>query len=418
MSAAPSANAVKHGLSSLYHMPRGRENELQPILAELIESREPQTKLETEIVHELAFNMWKRGECERMLADQDQIRLIDPIKLYEKEAEADFDQLYQKYVQSPGHHLPAMSQSLAGVKHCIRAWTVFQAALADGAAAPSLNQAANAIRTLGSSSSAIWIFGEGELLMKQVLALRPNPDRHINEWLRDEDLESSTDAINRTKMMRENLPFAGEARVALRKKAEEQLKHWKSVLVSVEANEQAAKTKFLARHQYDVELDPAREAHLERLTRYLASANNNVKDCNRRLANLKAEAAKERRRAEDKAERDKKLKFEEEKLKQQKYQARARANAKFNLGTPDPDEGPETFYRVPTDWESRKNMLTFIKPNCENFMYWRREYLADAPKLFNYLDSLEGIDRQWLSELKFWWKEETAYREANPAKTY
>jgi hypothetical protein len=31
---------------------------------------------------------------------------------------------------------------------------------------------------------------------------------------------------------------------------------------------------------------------------------------------------------------------------------------------------------------------------------------------------LEGIDRQWLSELKFWWKEESAYREANPAKTY
>jgi hypothetical protein len=48
-------------------MPKGREAELGPIERDLIESRLPETPEQLEIVHELAFAMWQKGEHERVM---------------------------------------------------------------------------------------------------------------------------------------------------------------------------------------------------------------------------------------------------------------------------------------------------------------------------------------------------------------
>ncbi len=67
MNTTTAGNAVRHGLSSLRHMPKGREAELGPIERELIDSRQPQTPEQLEIVQELAFAMWQKGEHERLM---------------------------------------------------------------------------------------------------------------------------------------------------------------------------------------------------------------------------------------------------------------------------------------------------------------------------------------------------------------
>ena len=67
MDTTSAGNAVRHGLSGLRHMPKGREAELGPIERDLIESRLPETPEQLEIVHELAFAMWQKGEHERVM---------------------------------------------------------------------------------------------------------------------------------------------------------------------------------------------------------------------------------------------------------------------------------------------------------------------------------------------------------------
>jgi len=52
-----------------------------------------------------------------------------------------------------------------------------------------------------------------------------------------------------------------------------------------------------------------------------------------------------------------------------------------------------------------------IKPNFENFMFWKRENLDKAHYLFEYLEGVKGIDGEWLRQLKEYYRLELAYRD-------
>ena len=411
MCAKPSGNAVKHGLASLAHLPRGREHELPPILADLTASRQPETPEQVEIVEELAFAMWQRGEAERLYAEQAEPKLVDAEALFNKQRQEAYDELFERYATNPGSHVEAMAQTVMGVKFFGRIWTNLLSSLADGASPPSLKQACNLIKTLGFYPSPIFIAGEGEIMMKQVLALKPNPEKAVAEWLENENLASSHDASVRARVIRENLPTAGEARNALLKRAQERVKFWKTVLDCVKENEELARLEFVEKHQFDIELDPAREAMLNRFQRYAASSNSKIRDLNRRLTNLKTEALKTQRRAEDAAEKQKDREFQAMKLAQQKHEFRAREHRRFNVPVPDPDETDGYFYRVPSNWQAVKQILPMIKPNFENFMFWKRENLDKAHYLFEYLEGVKGIDGEWLRQLKEFYRLELAYRD-------
>jgi len=384
---------------------------LPPILADLTASRHPETPEQVEIVEELAFAMWQRAEAERLYAEQAVPKLVDAEALFNEQRKEAYDDLFERYVQNPGSHVEAMAQTVIGVKFFVRIWTNLLSSLADGAAPPSLKQARNLIKTLGFYPCPIFIAGEGEIMMKQVLALKPNPDKSVLEWLEMEELESSHEACVRARAIRENLPPAGEARKVLRERAQERMIHWKKVLDCVKENEEQARMEFVEKHQYDLEVDPAREAVLNRLQRYCASTNSKIRDLNRRLTNLNNEALKTLRRAEDAAEKQKEREFQAMKLAQQKHEFRAREHRRFNVPIPDPDETDGYFYRVPSNWQAVKQILPMIKPNFENFMFWKRENLDKAHYLFEYLEGVKGIDGEWLRQLKEYYRLELAYRD-------
>ena len=172
MNTTTAGNAVRHGLSSLRHMPKGREAELGPIERELIDSRQPHTPEQLEIVQELAFAMWQKGEHERlMILEAD--KLADQAgELFDQKAIDDYQKLNELWLDQPLRYTRAMAGSKLGVQHFVEHWQMFSQCLKDGFGI-SLPMAFNAIKSEGCSISPHVICGEGIWIMTRVVALKP-----------------------------------------------------------------------------------------------------------------------------------------------------------------------------------------------------------------------------------------------------
>jgi hypothetical protein len=413
MSTKPSGNAVKHGLSSLTHLPRGREHELPPILADLTASRQPETPEQVEIVQELAFAMWQRGEADRLFAEQAQPKFVDAEALFNKQTKEAYDALADRYAKNPGMHLEAMAQTVIGVKYFLRIWTNLLSTLADGAAPPSLKHTSTLIKSLGVHPSPVFITGEGEILMKQVLALKPNPDKAVVEWQVNESDAASHDAGVRAKAVRENLPPAGEARKLLRERAQERIKHWKTVLDCVKDNEELARLEFIEKHQYDLEVDPAQEAVLNRMQRYVASTSNRVNNLNRRLSNLKNAAAREKRHEDDEVQR----RFTRDQ-KDAKKQAELREKLHREIYYKLKEEVliSQNLYTMPENWREHVPILHTIMTTNAMFARWSIFQLEDAPELIAFLEAQPYVSADWLRDVRHLLANEIQYRKEQAAR--
>ena len=398
MSANSSRNAVKHGLSSLHHMPKGREHELPPIEAELMLTRQPETPEQREIVQELAFAMWQRAEAERTWAEQAAPRYVDAEALYKKTTEARAAKLLEQYQKHPLAHYDELAASLAGVKHFVQVWTNFMGTLADGATPPSMKQAMAAVRSMGMESSPLTITGEGELLMKQVLALKPNPDKSIGHWHSYENFDGSSESAERVKAIREKLPNAGVARAELRKCAEKSLAYWKAQVPAAAEREAQAKLQFIDNHQYDLVTAEEHEVALGRIQRYLSAASNKVKDLNRRLDNLKAAAARQIRHDQEMEHRKQQHDLRTGKLaKMLAVEIRNELYQELKDLVLD----SQNLYTMPDDWEKHTPILHTIMPTKAMFNRWSDLQLEkSAPGLIEFLESNENVDRNWLRDVK------------------
>jgi len=411
MSAKPSSNAVKHGLSSLHHLPRGREDELPPIEQELIQSRQPDTPEQREIVKDLAFALWQKGEHDRLWLEQAAPKYINSEELFAKQTAAAYKALHEQWLASPQDHQEAMTQTLEGVKLFLRTWQIFQQSLADGSPGPSLKMTREAIRTLGISPSPHMIYGDGEWLLAHSMAMRTKPDKIVMEWMIVEKTVSSDDANDRAKALRERIANAGDARAKLRKRAAEEVAHWQKQVEIQTENHELARLEFIEANANRILIDPDHEAHLQRLHRYRVFTENRVKDFNRRLANLKAEQVRKKWKETDQEERRLARELQADRLKQAKNEHTARQMRHFNLPAPDPNDSAPMFYRVPSQWRDHRDILTMIKPNMENFMFWTYAQLQQAEELFQYLSTLPGLDPAWLWSLREYHRLELENRE-------
>jgi hypothetical protein len=249
------------------------------------------------------------------------------------------------------------------------------------------------------------IYGDGEWLLVQSLALKPKPDKIIIEWHIAEKSAGSEDAIARAKTLRESIANAGDARTALRKRAVEEVARWqKQVEIQAEADEYA-RLQFQESNRHRVQLDPEHEAFLLRMHRYRVFTENQVKDLNRRLANNKAELARKKRSEEAKEER--RLNREWQAARQSQMQAdqaakkqavteKAKKLGRMLSGQSHLDN---TLYSMPRNWKEHPEDLTRVRPSPELFRFWSDLDLERAPELIDFLMSQPEIDQRWVQQI-------------------
>lgn len=424
MSAKTAANAVKHGLSSMQHMPRGREHELLPIEQALIASRRPETPEQQEIIHELAFFTWQRGEHERILLEESEHLCEKAGELFETKAQQAYDELLEKWLADPVRYSLAMSQCMHGSLHFMNIWRMMDSNCEDGTEA-SLEMALAAIRTEGMLSSPLWIHGDGVWMMRRILVTRPRPDEFLKEWVKREGLNYSVDSIRQYATLRHEELECDAAYEELCERSRERHEFWAERYKAMVKEHQAAKERFIEQYRATVMISDEFDAQMKRMHRYRAFTENRVKDCNRRLTNISAKLEREARQRDDREDRLQKRLIEMARLSPFEYerlldlqQLHAR---KVESGTktyhpenhepiaqpvepPKPDPEPawsptQEVIKVPRDWRKQKSVLTKIVPNLEAFSEWTDEEMNHCNEFIEYIAGLTGKDTEWKQRL-------------------
>ena len=294
MNITPARNAIKHGLSSLSHMPKGREAELEPIEHDLIESRLPETPEQLEIVHELAFAMWQKGEHERVTLQESEKLAEKAGDLFDQKALEDFQKLHRLWLEDPMKQTRSMISTKLGVEHFVEVWQVIENCLNDGHGI-TLQMGLNAVRTEGCSPSPHFIFGAGSWLMSRTMACRTDHEEFAQEWLEKVDAHASFDAMCRISSIMTNIPQPQESYNQLRERADLRLNHWTSLFHDLSSEYDVKRQEFIRQYSVNVMSSEEFENQLKRLHRYRVFTENRIKELNRRLANIKSEMLKKER---------------------------------------------------------------------------------------------------------------------------
>ena len=407
MSASSSRNAVKHGLSSLRHMPCGREHELPPIEQELIESRQPETPEQLEIVKELAFAMWQKGEHERILLQEAAKLTEKAAELFDHDAEAAFETLKAKWLKEPEAHTDAMGNCMRGARHFAQIWRAIESSLKNSHGL-TMQMAMSAIRAEGFSTSPLWIYGNGLWIMLHTLALKAKPEAFILEWMALEGLQESADAKCQCGIFYQNIPKMQNSVQDLYNRAFNQMESWTQKQNDFETEESAQRDRFV--DQYCATASSEFEAQMQHLHRYRVFTENRVKELNRRLANNKAEEAKKKRYEEEKEYRKQKHELQISQMRQPQFdqlmqyksadcKQNASSTGDCNMQKPEAVH-PETVDRIPPIWQNHKETLLKIKPNAELFCQWSADQLQQSGELIAFLEQQPNHFPHWLQQIK------------------
>ena len=432
MKQTTAANAVKHGLASFHHVPKGREDELPPIERELIASRQPQSPEELEVVRELAFAMWQKGEHDRLLVAEAEKLCEKAGELFDKQARETYEKLKADWEKNPVEHHQALAQTPEGAGLFARIWVSLAKALVDNTCL-SISMITQAIRADRENSSPLAIQGNGRWLMVRFLGLINDPNEYVEQWIAYEGLKPSVDVLGRTDKIIMDIPKEDSLLQELYDRADERLQQWFALnkeLVSIQAEEREA---FIEQYRETVMISDEFEVVLKRFHRYRVFAENRVKDANRRLANLKAAAERKAQKAEDREFRKVNQRIAIAKLdteafeRFQNLQALAKMEEEFEAevesGTDnynlepsqeisetidpavtekDPESDPPQeppIIKVPSDWRSEPAILSKITPNMAMFSEWTDEELDDSNDFIEQIAEITDKNTEWKQQV-------------------
>jgi hypothetical protein len=408
MNTTPAGNAVRHGLSSLRHMPKGRESELGPIELDLIESRQPETPEQLEIVHELAFAMWQKGEHERVMIQEAEKLSEKSGDLFDQKALEDYQKLHKLWLENPIKYTDSMIESKLGAEHFTEIWQIIVNCLKDGLGL-TLQTAISAIRTEGCSPSPHTIYGEGIWIMNRAMAFKPNREEFIKEWLEQVDAGNSHDALIRANKISLSIPESQEAFDQLCERAVDRLNHWTDVLDELSNQYNENRQNFISQYSVTVMCSEELEKQALRLHRYRVFTENRIKELNKRLANIRAEILKKERFEEEKVYRKQKHEMAVAQLQRHEFEqlmeyrnAVDSKNATMN-SNPEPPKNvvltDQDLDKIPPDWHNHKSILTNAIPNAELFSLWTNEQMIESGHLIAYLMQLPGTNKHWMEQI-------------------
>jgi len=403
MNTTPAGNAVRHGLSGLCHIPKGREAELGLIELELIKSRQPETPEQLEIVHELAFAMWQKGEHERVMFLEAEKLANKAGDLFDQKALEDYLKLHKLWLENPLKYTAPMYACKLGVEHFLECWQMIKNGLAEGYG-PTLQLAITAVRTEGCSPSPHFITGEGIWIMTQTMSFKANIDCFIDEWLELVDADTSNDALGRAILISKALPDNESAYQHLCERAVIRLKHYTDLLQELSDKYDENRQDFISQYSVNVMSSEEFEKQVQRLHRYRVFTENRIKEFNRRLSNSRAEILKKQRLQDEKEFRNLNHEIAVEQLERPQFEQlleyRKSDDAKVAKSAQKVILRDEDLVNIPPDWQNHTAILTDSIPNAELFSLWTDEQLIESSQMIEYLIQQPSTNKHWIEQIR------------------
>lgn len=392
MDTTSAGNAVIHGPSGLRHMSKSREAELGSIERELIESRLPETPEQLEIVRELAFSMWQKGEHERVIYHQAEKLALKAGDLFDQKALEDYQNLRELWFDQPLDHTKAMAKSKLGVEYFVESWNMISQSLKDGFGI-TLPMAYRAIKTEGCSISPLMISGDGIWILTRALAQKPSLTEIVEEWLDMNDFRQSEDAVSRANAIFKKIPNSQESSRDLQERATSRIKHWSELHQKLSVQYDQERQDFIDQYSVNVMSSEEFEKQLHRMHRYQVFTENRIKELNRRLANIKSDMLKKERLADEKEFRRQNHEIAVAQMHRNQFEQLIEyRNHLENVRKPANLEPPrnvvltaEDIDKIPSDWQNHTDILPNAIPNAELFTLWSDEQLIESSQMIEYL---------------------------------
>ena len=406
MDTTSAGNAVRHGLSGLRHIPKGREAELGPIERDLIESRMPETPEQLEIVHELAFAMWQKGEHERVMYQHAENLALKAGDLFDQKAFEDFQTLQNLWQDRPLEFTNSLAKSKLGVAHFVEIWELLNQSLKDGFGI-SLSMAFRAIKTEGCSTSPLMISGDGIWILTRAVAHISELKSIAEEWLDLKDLRQSHDAVSRTNAILKKIPKAQDAHQDLQERATSRIKYWSELLQELSIQYDQDRQNYIDQYSLNIMSSEEFEKHIQRMHRYRVFTENRIKELNRRLANIKSDMLKKERLADEKEFRRQNHEIAVAQMQRKHFeQLMEYRNHLENDGKPANQEPPrnelltaEDIEKIPPDWQNHTAILQNAIPNADLFSLWSNEQLIESGQMIEYLMQQTSTNKHWIEQI-------------------
>jgi hypothetical protein len=409
MNTNTAGNAVRHGLSGLRHMPKGREAELGPIELDLIECRLPETPEQLEIVHELAFAMWQKSEHERVMVMEADKLAVNAGDLFDQKALEDYQKLHKLWLENPMKYTKTMIRSKLGVEHFLEIWQVMIGCLKEGFGI-SLPMAISAVRTEGCSPSPHFISGPGNWIITRAMAFVSDVEDFVEEWLELVQAEDSKGALARANLISKEAPELEDAYQQLCERVMLRVKHYTQSLEELSHEYDQERQGFIDQYSVNVMSSPEFEKQLQRMHRYRVFTENRIKELNRRLANIKSDMLKKERQQDEKQWRQQMHDVAVAQLRRPQFEQlmeyRNPDDAKTaNLNSnPEPPRNEvltaEDVDKMPTDWQNQLEILPNTIPNADLFSLWTNDQLNESDHLIAYLVQLPTSNKHWIEQIK------------------
>jgi hypothetical protein len=406
MDTSSAGNAVMHGLSGLRHMPKGREAELGSIERDLIGSRLPETPEQLEIVRELAFAMWQKGEHERVMYHQAEKLALKAGDLFDQKALEDYQNLRELWFDQPLDHTKAMAKSKLGVEYFVESWNMISQSLKDGFGI-TLPMAYRAIKTEGCSISPLMISGDGIWILTRALAQKPSLTEIVEEWLDMKDFRQSEDAVSRANEIFKKIPNSQESSQDLQERATSRIKHWSELHQKLSVQYDQERQDYIDQYSVNVMSSEEFEKQLHRMHRYRVFTENRIKELNRRLANIKSDMLKKERLADEKEFRRQNHEIAVAQMQRNQFEQLIEyRNHLENDRKPANLEPPrnvlltaEDVEKIPPDWQTHTDILPNAIPNAELFTLWSDEQLIESSQMIEYLMHQPSTNKHWLEQI-------------------
>jgi hypothetical protein len=387
-------------------MPKGREAELGSIERDLIESRLPETPEQLEIVRELAFSMWQKGEHERVMYHQAEKLALKAGDLFDQKALEDYQNLRELWFDQPLDHTKAMAKSKLGVEHFVESWKMISQSLKDGFGI-TLPMAYRAIKTEGCSISPLMISGDGIWILTRALAQKPSLTEIVEEWLDMKDFRQSEDAVSRANAIFKKIPNSQESSQDLQERATSRIKHWSELhqILSVQYDQE--RQDYIDQYSVNVMSSEEFEKQLHRMHRYRVFTENRIKELNRRLANIKSDMLKKERLSDEKEFRRQNHEIAVAQMHRNQFEQLIEyRNHLENDRKPANLEPPrnvvltaEDIDKIPPDWQNHTDILSNAIPNAELFTLWSDEQLIESSQMIEYLMHQPSTNKHWLEQI-------------------
>jgi hypothetical protein len=280
-------NALRHGLSSVAHLPSYGTDQTKILHLELIRVHQPQSAEERDCISELALARWKSSEIDRQLDLRAEAESAQAGQIFDRQMLDQFESDEKGWRSSPRFRAEILGNSFYGASLFEQLWTEIVAALNSPIRKITLQQSRNMALLVGSSWKIHELSLDGLWLISRFLKMENNPAQTILAWAHSCDtvlVAGDSQFIDHHFL---NISDSAKCYKELHDRARKEQSYWLTRKLELEMEYATRRNQFIEMSMGTGLGDPNRTHEARLALRYQMTAQNRADKLTRRLDGLK-----------------------------------------------------------------------------------------------------------------------------------